>query len=39
MDQAMRAFGEYADYNRAVVADQRARPRDEVTPTRLAKDG
>jgi cytochrome P450 family 142 subfamily A polypeptide 1 len=33
MDRAMRAFEQYAAYNRRVVADRRARPRDDMMST------
>ena len=33
LDRAMRTFVEYADYNRRVVADRRARPRDDMMST------
>jgi cytochrome P450 family 142 subfamily A polypeptide 1 len=33
LDRAMRTFAEYADYNRRVVADRRARPRDDMMST------
>ena len=33
MDRAMKTFEQYADYNRRVVADRRARPRDDMMST------
>jgi cytochrome P450 family 142 subfamily A polypeptide 1 len=33
MDRAMKAFEQYADYSRRVVADRRARPRDDMMST------
>src|SRR5262245_25572739 len=33
MDRAMKAFEQYADYSRRVVADRRVRPRDDMMST------